>query len=254
MLVVKEECDVGFTHWLNARRQLLKFYKDIYTHQYKNKYFRKQQEAFDGSEDIPKVIHYAWFGKGKMPDIVNKCLETWPRVLRDYEFKLWDESNFPIEEYSFCKQAYEQKKFAFVADVARLHVIYHYGGIYMDTDCEVLKSFDDLLCNDAFACYESPNLISIGTLGAKKYHPWIFDMLTWYQDVDFCDDYAEIASTRIYSKMARARYGIKLQGKEMDLPNGAHIYTRDYFCPDKADDKWNVTQNTYVVHHFTGLW
>lgn len=141
-----------------------------------------------------------------------------------------------------------------MADVVRLHVIYHYGGIYMDTDCEVLKNFDDLLHHNVFACYQSPNLITIGTVGAKKHHPWIYDMLTWYQDVDFCDDYAEIASTRIYSKMARVQYGIKLQGQPQDLPNGVHLYTRDYFCPKKLDNAWGVTENTYVVHHFTGLW
>ena len=70
----------------------------------------------------------------------------------------------------------------------------------------------------------------------------------------FCDDYAEIASTRIYSKMARVQYGIKLQGQPQDLPNGVHLYTRDYFCPKKLDNAWGVTENTYVVHHFTGLW
>lgn len=249
-----EEQIMGFGHWLNARRQILKFYKDIYQHYCKNRYFRKQQEQFDSRGDIPKVIHYAWFGKGEMPDVVKKCLATWPKFLTGYEVKLWDESNFPIDEYPFAKQAYEQKKYAFVADVARLHAIYYYGGIYMDTDCEVLKNFDDLLHHNVFACYESPNLLSIGTVGAKKHHPWIYDMLTWYQDVDFCDDYAEIASTRIYSKMARVKYGIKLKGQPQDLPNGVHIYTRDYFCPEKLDNAWGVTENTYVIHHFTGLW
>ena len=100
---------MGLRYWLNERRQILKFYKDIYSHYYKNKFFRKQKEKIDDSEDIPKVIHYAWFGKGEMPEVVKKCLATWPKILTGYEIKLWDESNFSIDEYPFARQAYEQK-------------------------------------------------------------------------------------------------------------------------------------------------
>lgn len=241
--------------WLNSKRQQLKFYKDIYYHYFKNKFIRGGTNVCINKDgEIPKILHYAWFGRGKKPDVVNKCIETWSTYFKDYKIILWDESNFPFEKYPFAQEAYAKGKYAFVADVARLHSIYHYGGIYMDTDCEVKKSLDDLLQLDAFACYESPNLITIGTLGAKKYHEFVWELLTWYMDVDFSEDYAEIASTRIISKMFRVKYEIKLDGKEMTLPDGTHIFPREYFCPDKENGEWKVTNDTYVVHHFTGLW
>lgn len=146
------------------------------------------------------------------------------------------------------------KKYAFVADIARLHCIYNYGGIYMDTDCEVLKPFDDLLNCGVFACYESPNLIATCVLGAKRYHPWVGLMLLWYYGLDFCDDYAEIANTRIMTRIARFHYGIRPNGKYLELPNNVEIFPREWFCPDKINNKWQITNDTYVIHHFSGLW
>lgn len=245
---------MGFGHWLNERRQIIKFYKDIYYHNLYCRFNHDIDLPYDKSGTIPKTIHYAWFGKGQKPELVEKCLATWPTVLKDYNIILWDEGSFPIEKYRFAKQAYDKKKYAYVADVARLHALYYYGGIYMDTDCEVLKPFDDLLSDEAFMCYETPNLISSGTIGAKKHHPWIAMMLKWYECVEFCDDYAEIAITRICTRMSRLKYGIKPNGKLLILSDGVKVYPRDYFCPDKVDGKWDVSGNTYVVHHFTGLW
>lgn len=245
---------MGINHWLNERRQIIKFYKDLYVHCYNNKFNNIYTEEYNPSGKIPKVLHYAWFGKGEKPDLLKTCMETWPKILPDYEFKLWDESNFPIDLYPFAKQAYDKKKYAFVADLARLHSIYYEGGIYVDTDCELLKSFNDLLDKDAFACYESSNLISIGTLGAQKHHPWVGLMLLWYYGLDFCDDYAEIASTRILTRIMRMQYGIKPNGNLLELPNGVTIFPREYFCPGKINGQWQVTKDTYVVHHFSGLW
>lgn len=151
-------------------------YKHYYNLQFSNVY----NKCYNPDVKIPKVIHYAWFGRGEKPDLLKRCMGTCPKILGDYEFKLWDESNFPFDEYPFAKQAYDLKRYAFTADLARLHCIYNYSGIYMDTDCEVRKSFNDLLDCGAFACYEKPNILSIGTLGAKPYHPWGGEMLLWY--------------------------------------------------------------------------
>ncbi len=241
-------------HWFNERRQIVKFYKDLYIHYYNSKFNNPYKYKYDSSGRIPKVLHYAWFGKGDKPDLLKRCMETWPKFLPDYEIKVWDESNFPFDLYPFAKKAYDNKKYAMVSDVARLHAIYNEGGIYVDTDCELLKSFNDLLNKDAFACFETPNLVSIGTLGAKKHHPWIALMLLWYKSVDFCDDYAEIANTRILTRIMRMHYGIKPNGNPLELNNGIIIFPRDYFCPNKIDGKWQVTDNTYVIHHFSGLW
>lgn len=245
---------MGITYRLNEYRQQIKFYKDLYKHYYNSKFDNIYNKPYDDSQQIPKIINYAWFGKGEYPDLLKQCMKTWPKILNGYEFKLWNEENFPIEEYPFAKQAYDRKKYAFVADIARLHCIYNYGGIYMNTDCEVLKPFDDLLNCGAFACYETPNLISIGTLGAKKYHPWVGLMFLWYHGLDFCDDYAEIANTRILTRMARLHYGIRPDGKYLELPNNVKIFSREWFCPDKINNKWQTTNDTYVIHHFSGLW
>lgn len=240
---------------LNEYRQQIKFHKDLVKHYYNSLFDNIYVHEYDSFTNIPKTIHYAWFGRGVKPEILNFCMNTWPKYLGGYSVQLWNEDNFPFEKYPFALQAYKCKKYAFVADVARLHAIYNYGGIYMDTDCEVRKSFDDLLYCGAFACYETPNLVSIGTLGAKPFHPWVASMLLWYYRLGFCDDYAEIANTRIMTKIMRWKYtNFYPNGKYTLLPNDTHIFTRDYFCPSKTDGKWDVTDNTYVIHHFSGLW
>lgn len=245
---------MGFNYWLNERRQIVKFYKDIYKHYIFSKINKQQNESYDSSHGIPKIIHYAWFGKSEMSDLLKMCVSSWEKHLSGYELKLWNEENFPFDEYPFAYAAYKAKKYAFVADVARLHALYKWGGVYMDTDCEVIKRFDDLLYNDAFACFETPNLVSIGTVGAKVKHPWIKLMLQWYECVEFCDDYAEIANTRIISRMIRLHYSVKLKGEEIILPNNVHIYPREWFLPEKESGKWAVTNKTYVIHHGSGLW
>jgi mannosyltransferase OCH1-like enzyme len=172
----------------------------------------------------------------------------------DYTFKCWNESNFPIEKYRFAQEALAKKKWAFLSDVARLHALYYEGGIYLDTDIELLKPLDVFLKEDAFTSYESLNLMATGVMGFKKHHPWLALMLSWYDGVHCDDDYTEIANTKVASKITRLHYGIKLDGREQTLPDGLHIYPRDYFSPEILDHKWQVTENTYCIHHFTGLW
>ncbi len=100
---------MGITYRLNEYRQQIKFYKDLYKHYYNSKFDNIYNKPYDDSQQIPKIINYAWFGKGEYPDLLKQCMKTWPKVLRDYEFKLWNEDNFPIEEYPFAKQAYDRK-------------------------------------------------------------------------------------------------------------------------------------------------
>ena len=117
---------------------------------------------------IPKIIHYCWFGGKKKPENVEQYILSWKNKCPDYEIREWNENNFDIKSNCFCKEAYEKKKWAFVSDYARLAILYKYGGIYMDTDVEVIKPFDNLLTYQAFLCFESSKMVSIGTLGAKK--------------------------------------------------------------------------------------
>jgi hypothetical protein len=245
---------IGWRYHANELRQKIKFNKDLLKHEARVKLKVDYKKDFDHSGTIPKVIHYCWFGKGAIPEKLQCCMATWQQILPDYMFKRWDENNFPIDQYPFAAEALQHKKWAFLADVARLHALYHEGGIYLDTDIEVLKPFTKFLQDDGFTCYESLNLMATGVMGFKKYHPWLALMLTWYEDVHCDEDYTEIANTKVVTKITRLHYGVKLDGREQVLPDGLHIYPRNYFSPELAGEKWQVTEETYCIHHFTGLW
>lgn len=244
----------NLSHFFSDKGQKIRFHKDLLLQYYRTYYSNLYKEVYKGKEPIPKVIHYIWFGRGKYSEILERCQESWHKNLPGYQFKLWNEDNFPFEKYPFARQAYEKKKYAFASDVARIHALYHEGGIYLDTDMEVVKPFDPLLQYGLFTSYESPNLIQMGTIGAKQYHPLMRMMLLWYYNLDFCDTYAVLAITRIMSKIVRYHYHVKLRGKYMQLKDDIHIFTRDYFIPEWEDDSWATTENTYTIHHWTGLW
>lgn len=244
---------IGWRHHVNELRQKIKFHKDLFKHKLLVKMHNPYQEKMDRKKPIPKIIHYCWFG-GEMPEKVQRCIASWKKAMPECELKCWNESNFPFEKYPFAQEALANKKWAFISDVARLHALYYEGGIYFDTDLELLKPLDKFLNDDGFTSYESLNLIAMAAIGFKQYHPWIGQMLLWYQIVHCDDDYTEIANTKIVSKITRLLYGVKLKGQEQVLANGLHIYPREYFSPKEEKDKWLVTENTYCIHHFTGMW
>lgn len=245
---------IGWKYKFNELRQKIKFHKDLIKYSIVVRLMNPYKENFDSSGSIPKKIHYCWFGGKPMPENVKRLVESWKTVLPEYEFKCWNENNFPFEKYHFAQEALKNKKWAFIADVARLHALYYDGGIYFDTDIEVLKSFEEFLEEDGFTSYESLNLIAMASMGFKKHHPWIGQMLLWYDCVHCDDDYTEIANTKVVSKITRYLYGVKLDGSEQVLPCGLHIYPREYFSPKLVKDTWMVTENSYCIHHFTGMW
>ena len=134
---------------------------------------------------IPKTIHYVWFGRGEKSDRTKLCIESWKKYLPDYEIIEWNEDNFDINFNKWTKKSYEEKKYAFTSDVARLWVLYNYGGIYMDTDVEVYKPLDEFLNEEAFTGFEDINYPVTATLGAEKGNPVIKKMLDYYNDLDF---------------------------------------------------------------------
>ena len=128
---------------------------------------------------IPKKIHYCWFGKQPLPRFAKKCISTWQKYLPDYEIKEWNETNFNVELFPYAKEAYDSHKYAFVSDVARLYALYNEGGIYLDTDIEVCKSFDDLLEKNAFLAIEpETNLIATCCMGFQAEHPFLKEVIT----------------------------------------------------------------------------
>ena len=134
---------------------------------------------------IPKVIHYCWFGRGKMPELADTCIASWKKYLPDYTLHLWNEDNFDVTGIPYVKEAYEGRKFAFVTDYVRLYAIHQYGGVYMDTDVEVLKSLDDLLHLPAFSGFESEREIPTGIMASEQYGAWAAEQLKYYEGKHF---------------------------------------------------------------------
>ena len=207
---------------------------------------------------IPKTIHYCWFGGNPLPYDVLKCIETWKTVCPDYAIKRWDESNIDISANQYVKQAYAARKFAFVSDYARLHALYTDGGIYLDTDVEVIKSFDTFLSESAFACYERTGYISTGVLGARKGNALIEYLLSYYDKASFSNEQGELNLTTnvvTISKLTAERYNVRLSNSLTKISDIVTIYPNDYFSPKNFNDgKIRITENTYAIHHYAGTW
>ncbi|WP_051586327.1 glycosyltransferase family 32 protein [Selenomonas sp. AE3005] len=235
--------------------QQLLFYKDIVDHylHFGREYLNdKSDSRLELTEKIPKIIHYCWFGRGEMNDTIKMCIESWHKYLPEYEFMLWNEDNFPMDDYPFARKALKDHKWAYVADVARLHALYNYGGVYMDTDVEIIKPLDDLLENDFFASFESYRHASIGTAGAKKGSRYIKLLLGWYVNRNLGNIYYIMANTRIVTKLTQLYCGLKRNGQTQRFRDGV-FFSRDYLLPEKQGDGWKITDNTYAIHHFTDL-
>ncbi len=208
---------------------------------------------------IPKVIHYCWFGKGKKSELAEKCISSWKKYCKDYEIKEWNEEKFDINSNEYVRQAYESKKYAFVTDYVRLYAIYTEGGIYMDTDVEVLKPLDEFLKHKAFSSFENNNMIPTGIMAGEKGNAWIKDLLDEYTNLKFIDENGNIDVTtnvvRI-TNLTKAKYDLKLESSFQELKNGlVTIYPFDYFCPkDWETGKINLTENSHTIHHFSGSW
>lgn len=207
--------------------------------------------------NIPKVVHYCWFGNGEKPSIVKKCIESWENKLSNYEIIEWNESNFDINCNEYVRQAYEAKKFAFVSDYARVYALYNYGGIYLDTDVEVFKKFDDLLENDSFWGYEQENYIATSTIGAKKGNELIKDFLESYKDKKFIKEdgsYDDLTNVAIITNILEG-YGLRRDGEYQEIKGIATFYPQTYFSPyDYINCRKLITENSYCMHHFYKSW
>lgn len=207
---------------------------------------------------IPKKIHYCWFGRGKMPELAIKCINSWKKHLSDYELILWNEDNFDITCNPFVKEAYEAKKYAFVTDYVRLYALYHHGGIYMDTDVEVLKPLDEFLKHRAFTGCENKNMCVTGTMGAEAKHPWIDLLLDNYTNKKFVlgDGRLNIQpNTQIITEITINKFSWSNENTYQVLKEDLNIYPFDYFCAKNwRDGKVYITDNTVTVHHFSGSW
>ncbi|AGK52658.1 glycosyltransferase family 32 protein [Bacillus sp. 1NLA3E] len=205
---------------------------------------------------IPKVIHYCWFGRNEKPKIVNKCIASWKKNLPDYELVEWSEENFDINVNSYIKEAYRSGKFAFVSDYVRVHALYYYGGIYLDTDVEVFKSFDPLLHHDSFWGFEQENFIATSTIGASKGNSLIKIFLDSYNGKKFNENGTnnELTNVAIITEILKNK-GLKMDGTFQEMPGIATFFPQPYFSPyDYINCRNFITENTYAMHHFYKSW
>ena len=207
---------------------------------------------------IPKTIHYCWFGRGEKPEIVKKCIDSWKQNLSDYEIVEWNEDNFDINKNDYVREAYKAKKFAFVSDYVRVYALYNYGGIYIDTDVEVLKEFsEEILRNDSFWGFEEKNFIATSTIGACKGNKLIKQFLDSYDGKRFVKEDGTIdtlTNVAVVSNLVKL-LGVKLDGSYQKIDGVATFYPQEYFSPyDYINCYMKDGKNTYAVHHYYKSW
>lgn len=206
---------------------------------------------------IPKKIHYCWFGRNPLPESVKKNIASWEKYLPDYELKEWNEDNFDISCNQYVKEAYESKKYAFVTDYVRLYALYHEGGVYMDTDVEVLKSYDPFLHHIAFSGFETDGNVPTGMMAAEKGSIWAKELLDQYDNRRFIKpdgSFDMTTNTTVITKYMVGK-GLKLNNKYQDFPGLCTMYPSEFFCPkDHTTGKIHITDETVCIHHFAGSW
>lgn len=202
------------------------------------------------------MIHYCWYGGKPLPELALRCIESWKKNCPDYEIIRWDEHNTDLETNDYIREAFENKKWAFITDYVRLWVLYKYGGIYMDTDVEVCKSLNLFLTESAFSGFESEKTVPTGIMAAEKGHPFIHELLNYYHDKHFLlpnGDYDLTTNVQVITNICLAN-GIMLNNQKQTICNMT-FYPKEYFCPKNSKTgKMTITENTACIHHFNGSW
>lgn len=221
------------------------------------KVLEKQELRKSEKQLIPKKIHYCWFSKKEMPDYLKYCIESWYKYCPNFKIVRWDENNYNIGQNSYMKEAYFAKKWGFVPDIARLDILYNEGGIYLDTDVELLKPLDELLYQQAFTGVEKWGSINMGGCsGAVAKHPIIKQMLDYRINEHFILDDGSFNQTTCgyYETKPLMQLGMKPNNTKQTIGNMT-IYTSDFFHPyDYMSGETSITENTFSIHHFSGGW
>ena len=207
--------------------------------------------------NIPKIIHYCWFGGNPLPELAQKCIASWKNFCPDYEIKEWNESNYNVRKIPYISQAYDAKKYAFVSDYARFDILYEYGGIYLDTDVELIKPLDELLKHGAFCGVEQPGALNAGLgMAAPAEMPIFREILDSYQSDQFinADKTYNLKTVVVRVSDIFKKYGFS-NNEEIQEVAWFRIYPKEYFCPkDIISGEVNITDNTYSIHHFDASW
>ena len=206
---------------------------------------------------IPKMIHYCWFGGKPKPPLAEKCIQSWKKHCPDYEIREWNEHNFDISAAPlYVRQAYEARRWAFVSDYVRLRALTELGGVYMDTDVEVIKPLDPYLKHQAFAGFEYIDRVQTGLLACEPDFPLFRDFMAYYDTASFLnpDGSPDVTTNvQILTRLCKDR-GLQCNDK-FQVVDGLAIYPREVFCPvDYETEKLHKTRKTVTIHWFSGSW
>lgn len=207
---------------------------------------------------IPKVIHYCWFGHNPLPELALRCIASWKKYLPDYEIKEWNEGNFDVHSIPYISEAYDAKKYAFVSDYARFWILYHYGGVYFDTDVEIIRPLNEIIDRGPFMGCESDGKAVAPGLGLACNPGLGFyqEMLDKYKSLHFKkeDGTLNLETVVSYTTEQLEKHGLQdISG--IQQIDGIFIYPSEYFCPINITTKrLHITSNTYTIHHYAGSW
>lgn len=214
---------------------------------------------------IPKIIHYCWLSNDPIPESLQKCMDSWKSVLPNYEWVHWNFDRFPKKRSKWVSQAFDNKKYAFAADYIRLFALYHYGGIYLDMDVEVLKPFDELLCLREMVCFENSKdgRLEMAAFGVEKGANWVKDCLDYYNERSFIKENGAfdtkvlpgiikdclLQNGYLLKPVMSVDEAKKCKGKEIP------VFPYQFFSPKSyATGKIEQSDMTYSIHHFAGSW
>ena len=218
-----------------------------------------------GERMIPKIIHYCWFGGKPIPPEYQRYIDSWRRFLPDYEIRRWDEANYDVRCIPFSQEAYEAGKFAYVSDYARLKILYEQGGVYFDTDVEVIRPMDDLLARGAWMGIEkhtntpqADDMVNPGLgFAVEAHHPVVREIMRFYEQTHFVMPDGQIKMIPIVpvtSRVLRAHGMPSRVTKPVEVA-GITIYPWTYFCPmEFLSNRLELREETYTIHHYTATW
>ncbi len=206
---------------------------------------------------ISRTIHYCWFGRCEMPQMAKDCIASWHEHMPNWEYKLWNEDNFNVDELPYTKEAYEAQKYAFVSDYVRLWALFNEGGLYLDVDFMVYKSFDDLLHWKAFAGFEGSkhSPLMMGVVASEPHGVWVKEQLVAYHDRHFMNADGTLDLTtnvKFVTEIMRSN-GFLTNGQEQDYKD-LHVLPVDYFCPRQTTGEYFRTPNTYCESIGVSSW
>ncbi len=202
---------------------------------------------------IPKIIHYCWFGGAPLPKSAEKCIASWKKYCPDYEIIRWDESSFDVSCNAYCSYMYANKRWAFLTDYIRLKVVCDHGGIYLDTDVELLKPLDSILERGAWMARQHDELVATGLgFGAQTGHPFLRENMAYYEALS---DFSQPKSCPFITTELLREKGLTETGIRVEQAAGLNIYPQEYFCPkNERTGLMHKTRNTVSIHHFDASW